>query len=61
MQGLCANRVHNPPREEEASGGSRPGGARFVLHAQVEAGTLCPVTMTCRIPAVIADASRHFP
>ncbi|EIB6776421.1 isovaleryl-CoA dehydrogenase [Salmonella enterica] len=47
MQGLCANRVHNLAREEEARAGSFVArAARFVLHAQVEAGTLCPVTMT---------------
>ncbi|POT57015.1 isovaleryl-CoA dehydrogenase [Citrobacter amalonaticus] len=47
MQGLCANRVHNLAWEEEARSGSFVArAARFVLHAQVEAGTLCPVTMT---------------
>ncbi|EDL3168792.1 isovaleryl-CoA dehydrogenase [Salmonella enterica subsp. enterica serovar Newport] len=47
MQGLCANRVHNLTWEEEARAGSFVArAARFVLHAQVEAGTLCPVTMT---------------
>ncbi|EIW3197817.1 isovaleryl-CoA dehydrogenase [Salmonella enterica subsp. enterica serovar Rubislaw] len=47
MQGLCANRVHNLAWEEEARVGSFVArAARFVLHAQVEAGTLCPVTMT---------------
>ncbi|EBN4419172.1 isovaleryl-CoA dehydrogenase [Salmonella enterica] len=47
MQGLCANRVHNLGWEEEARAGSFVArAARFVLHAQVEAGTLCPVTMT---------------
>lgn len=47
MQGLCANRVHNQAWEEEARAGSFVArAARFVLHAQVEAGTLCPVTMT---------------
>ncbi|EIM8945682.1 isovaleryl-CoA dehydrogenase [Salmonella enterica] len=47
MQGLCANRVHNMAWEEEARAGSFVArAARFVLHAQVEAGTLCPVTMT---------------
>ena len=47
MQGLCANRVHNLAWEEEARRGSFVArAARFVLHAQVEAGTLCPVTMT---------------
>ncbi|EBS0652007.1 isovaleryl-CoA dehydrogenase [Salmonella enterica subsp. enterica serovar Yolo] len=47
MQGLCANRVHNLVWEEEARAGSFVArAARFVLHAQVEAGTLCPVTMT---------------
>ncbi|ENF3324020.1 isovaleryl-CoA dehydrogenase [Salmonella enterica] len=47
MQGLCANRVHNLDWEEEARAGSFVArAARFVLHAQVEAGTLCPVTMT---------------
>lgn len=47
MQGLCTNRVHNLPWEEEARAGSFVArAARFVLHAQVEAGTLCPITMT---------------
>lgn len=47
MQGLCANRVHNLPWEEEARSGVFVGrAARFMLHAQVEAGTLCPITMT---------------
>lgn len=47
MQGLCANRVHNLAWEEEARAGSFVArAARIVLHAQVEAGTLCPVTMT---------------
>ncbi|EBY1533730.1 isovaleryl-CoA dehydrogenase [Salmonella enterica subsp. enterica serovar Mgulani] len=47
MQGFCANRVHNLAWEEEARAGSFVArAARFVLHAQVEAGTLCPVTMT---------------
>lgn len=47
MQGLCANRVHNLAWEEDARAGSFIArAARFVLHAQVEAGTLCPVTMT---------------
>ncbi|EDL0720446.1 isovaleryl-CoA dehydrogenase [Salmonella enterica subsp. enterica serovar Poona] len=47
MQGLCANRVRNLAWEEEARAGSFVArAARFVLHAQVEAGTLCPVTMT---------------
>ncbi|KGT94371.1 isovaleryl-CoA dehydrogenase [Erwinia typographi] len=47
MQGLCANRVHNLPwleRAPEAAFVARA--ARFMLHAQVEAGSLCPVTMT---------------
>ena len=47
MQGLCANRVHNLPWEGEArSGAFVARAARFMLHAQVEAGTLCPITMT---------------
>ncbi|SNY68576.1 isovaleryl-CoA dehydrogenase [Enterobacter sp. CC120223-11] len=47
MQGLCANRVHNLAWEEQARAGSFVArAARFTLHAQVEAGTLCPVTMT---------------
>ncbi|EFT9159138.1 isovaleryl-CoA dehydrogenase [Salmonella enterica] len=47
MKGLCANRVHNLAWEEDARAGSFVArAARFVLHAQVEAGTLCPVTMT---------------
>lgn len=47
MQGLCANRVHNLVWEEEARKGAFVArAARFILHAQVEAGTLCPITMT---------------
>lgn len=47
MQGLCANRVHNLAREEDARQGTFVArAARFMLHVQVEAGTLCPVTMT---------------
>lgn len=47
MQGLVANRVHNLPWEEQARIGSVVArAARFILHAQVEAGTLCPITMT---------------
>ncbi|CAI9416949.1 isovaleryl-CoA dehydrogenase [Lelliottia sp. T2.26D-8] len=47
MQGLCANRVHNLAWEDQARKGSFVArAARFILHAQVEAGTLCPVTMT---------------
>ncbi|HBW42182.1 MAG TPA: isovaleryl-CoA dehydrogenase, partial [Leclercia adecarboxylata] len=47
MQGVCASRLHNlswhPTVREQASVARA---ARFILHAQVEAGTLCPVTMT---------------
>lgn len=47
MQGLIANRVHNLPWQEEARIGSFVArAARFILHGQVEAGSLCPVTMT---------------
>lgn len=47
MQGLVANRVHNLSWQEDARIGSAVArAARFVLHAQVEAGTLCPITMT---------------
>lgn len=47
MQGLCANRVHNLAWEEGVRKGAFVArSARFILHAQVEAGTLCPITMT---------------
>jgi putative acyl-CoA dehydrogenase len=47
MQGLCANRIHNLAWENDARAGSFTArAARFMLHAQVEAGTLCPITMT---------------
>ena len=64
MQGLCANRVHNLAWEEEARAGAFVArAARFTLHAQVEAGSLCPVTMTAAatpllqalMPAPFAD------
>lgn len=57
MQGLCANRVHNLPWEEEArSGAFVARAARFVLHAQVEAGSLCPVTMTFAAAPLLQQA-----
>lgn len=47
MQGLVGNRVHNLPWQVNARRGTVVArAARFLLHAQVEAGTLCPVTMT---------------
>ena len=47
MQGLCSNRVHNLPWQENAPPAAFVArAARFLLHAQVEAGTLCPITMT---------------
>ncbi|MDI7399209.1 isovaleryl-CoA dehydrogenase, partial [Cronobacter dublinensis] len=64
MQGLCANRVHNLPWSETAPDGALVArAARFVLHAQVEAGTLCPITMTfaatpllqAQLPPLFAD------
>lgn len=62
MQGLVANRVHNLPWEEEARlGSSVARAARFVLHAQVEAGTLCPITMTHgAIPLLKQSLPRAF-
>lgn len=47
MQGVCASRLHNlswQPTVREQATVARA--ARFILHAQVEAGTLCPMTMT---------------
>jgi putative acyl-CoA dehydrogenase len=47
MQALVHHRVHNLPWQEDARKGSFAArAARFILHAQVEAGTLCPITMT---------------
>ncbi len=47
MQALYTNRVHNLAWEEDArSGAFVARAARFMLHAQVEAGSLCPITMT---------------
>ncbi|MEX3099240.1 isovaleryl-CoA dehydrogenase, partial [Serratia ureilytica] len=47
MQGLIATRVHTLPWQEAARIGSFVArAARFMLHAQVAAGTLCPVTLT---------------
>ncbi|EKS6392475.1 isovaleryl-CoA dehydrogenase [Enterobacter hormaechei] len=62
MQGLCANRVHNLAWEEEARKGSFVArAARFVLHAQVEAGTLCPVTMTfAATPLLLQSLPKPF-
>ena len=46
MQGLIANRVHNLPGRRMRASVPSWRAPRFMLHAQVEAGTLCPVTMT---------------
>lgn len=47
MQGLTENRVHNLPWQTDAPAGAFAArAARFLLHSQVEAGTLCPITMT---------------
>lgn len=57
MQGLCANRVHNLAWEEDARSGSFVArAARFVLHAQVEAGSLCPITMTFAATPLLQQA-----
>ncbi|PIJ52063.1 isovaleryl-CoA dehydrogenase [Erwinia sp. OLTSP20] len=47
MQGLCANRLHNLPWcADVAPTAMVARAARLILHAQVEAGSLCPLTMT---------------
>lgn len=47
MQGVCASRLHNLSWQPDALANATVArAARFILHAQVEAGTLCPVTMT---------------
>ena len=57
MQGLCSNRVHNLAWEEQARAGSFVArSARFVLHAQVESGTLCPITMTFAATPLLQQA-----
>lgn len=59
MQGLCANRVHNLPWQENPPPAAFVArAARFILHAQVEAGTLCPVTMTF---GAIPLLQKHLP
>ena len=62
MQGLCANRVHNLAWQEDAREGAFVArAARFMLHAQVEAGTLCPTTMTfAAIPLLQRSLPRPF-
>lgn len=47
MQGLCASRLHNLSWQPDVLPGAMVArAARLILHAQVEAGSLCPVTMT---------------
>lgn len=47
MQELVNHRLHNLPWQEDARIGSFAArAARFILHAQVESGSLCPITMT---------------
>ncbi|MFZ4833959.1 isovaleryl-CoA dehydrogenase [Rouxiella sp. Mn2063] len=62
MQGLITNRVHNLPWLPDAhSGAFVARAARFVLHGQVEAGTLCPITMTFgSIPLLQASLPKEF-
>lgn len=47
MQGVCASRLHNLSWQPDVLDRAMVArAARFILHAQVEAGTLCPATMT---------------
>jgi len=47
MQGVCASHLHNLSWQPDVRDRAMVArAARFILHAQVEAGTLCPVTMT---------------
>jgi len=64
MQGLCSNRIHNLAWQDDAPPAAFVArAARFMLHAQVEAGTLCPITMTfgavpllkAQLPAMFRD------
>lgn len=59
MQGLCANRVHNLPWQENAPATAFVArAARFIVHGQVEAGSLCPITMTF---GAIPLLQKHLP
>lgn len=59
MQGLCASRLHNLSWQPDVQPNASVARAvRFILHAQVEAGTLCPVTMT---HAAIPLLQRYLP
>ncbi|MFR0654399.1 isovaleryl-CoA dehydrogenase [Pantoea sp. SIMBA_079] len=64
MQGVCASRLHNLSWQPDAPAHAMVArAARFILHAQAEAGSLCPVTMThaalpllqAHLPAPYAD------
>lgn len=57
MQGVCASRLHNLPWQEESRKGAFVArAARFILHAQVESGTLCPPTMTFAAIPLLAQS-----
>ena len=59
MQGVCASRLHNLSWQPDVQGSAMVArAARFILHAQVEAGSLCPVTMT---HAAIPLLQTHLP
>ncbi|WP_324020796.1 isovaleryl-CoA dehydrogenase [Pantoea sp. JZ29] len=59
MQGVCSSRLHNLSWQPDVQpNASVARAARFILHAQVEAGTLCPVTMT---HAAIPLLQRYLP
>ncbi|WP_343553026.1 isovaleryl-CoA dehydrogenase [Pantoea sp.] len=59
MQGLCASRLHNLSWQPDVQPHAMVArAARFILHAQVEAGSLCPVTMT---HAAIPLLQNHLP
>lgn len=59
MQGLCASRLHNLSWQPDVQPNAMVArAARFILHAQVEAGSLCPVTMT---HAAIPLLQNHLP
>ncbi len=56
MQGLCANRVHNLAGRRMPAQALCRARRRFMLHAQVEAGTLCPITMTFAATPLLQQA-----
>ncbi|GAA5784854.1 isovaleryl-CoA dehydrogenase [Chitiniphilus shinanonensis] len=61
MTEVTASGLHNSPWAQPGAGATVARAARFLLHAQVDAASLCPVTMTHAAIPVLLDHQDSLP